>query len=201
MRSSGIRKAGCEYFLSKGMFKYSKYDIIRAEIDKQISVCESTGSNDPDPFDMKEYSEKNGLDLNLVDLISRISESDKKYRKKEKTDWTRQTPIDKENQRIIDSLFAVHQSYIGKTLVGEKHKNVMWAVIQHSNVEMMDKYLPTVQQAVQDKEIGAVPLKMLIDRYYGLKHGYQVIGTQVGFGFELADDKKRKEIEAKYEIR
>ena len=41
---------------------------------------------------------------------------------------------------------------------------------------------------------------MLIDRFYGSKYGYQVFGSQSGFGFELADDKKRKEIEIKYGI-
>ncbi len=55
-------------------------------------------------------------------------------------------------------------------------------------------------KAVTKKELDASPLKMLIDRYYGLKYGYQIFGTQSGFGFKLADDKRRKKIELKYGI-
>jgi len=76
----------------------------------------------------------------------------------------------------------------------------MWAVIQHSNLEMMERYLPVIQKAVKDKELNIVPLKMLIDRFYGLKYGYQIFGSQSGFGFEMADEKTRKEIELKYGI-
>jgi hypothetical protein len=65
---------------------------------------------------------------------------------------------------------------------------------------MMAEYLPIFQKAVEENELDVVPFKMLIDRFYGLKYGYQIFGTQSGFGFELADDKKRKEIELKYGI-
>ena len=36
---------------------------------------------------------------------------------------------------------------------------------------------------------------MFVDRYYGLKYGYQVFGSQSGFGFELADPKTKEKIE------
>ena len=66
---------------------------------------------------------------------------------------------------------------------------------------MMEKYLPVVHIAVKEKELSTTPLKMLIDRYYGLKYGYQVFGSQSSdFGFKMADEKKRKEIKLKYGI-
>ncbi|MFK7783667.1 MAG: hypothetical protein AB8B56_01055 [Crocinitomicaceae bacterium] len=64
----------------------------------------------------------------------------------------------------------------------------------------MEKYLPILQKAVADGQINEKPFKMLIDRYYGLKYGYQVFGSQSGCGFELADDKKREEIKTKYNL-
>jgi hypothetical protein len=140
------------------------------------------------------------LDLDLVSLIKKIIDLDKKYRINDTTDWSKQKPIDKENQHLIDSLFNKHKKYIGTSLVGETYNYGMWAVIQHSNIEMMENYLPIVQKAVKNKELDIFPLKMLIDRFYGLKYGYQFFGTQVGFGFKLADDEKRKEIQLKYGI-
>lgn len=76
----------------------------------------------------------------------------------------------------------------------------MWTVIQHSNTEMMEEYLPIIQNAVNEKGLDEGALKMTIDRYYGLKYGFHVFGSKTGFGLELADDKMKKEIELKYGI-
>lgn len=156
------------------------------------------------PTDLKNYSTKNNLNYNLILLIEKVNKNDNQYRMgkdkyyEDSVKLKAQKILDSKNQQIIDSLYSQHKSYVGKSLVGEKFNFVMWSVIQHSNLQMMEKYLPVVQQAVKNKELNLVPLKMLIDRYYGLKYGYQVFGSQSGFGFELADDKKRKEIELKY---
>lgn len=158
------------------------------------------------PTDLKNYSTKNNLNYNLILLIEKVDKNDNQYRMgkdkyyEDSVKLKAQKILDSKNQQIIDSLYSQHKSYVGKSLVGEKFNFVMWSVIQHSNLQMMEKYLPVVQQAVKNKELNLVPFKMLIDRYYGLKYGYQVFGSQSGFGFELADDKKRKEIELKYEM-
>ena len=188
-------EGSCEYFLDKKLFKSPKYDIVREEITKQRLVCEQST-----PLDLNEYSQKNNFDINLIMIINEISISDNKYRKDETTDWSKQSLLDKKNQILIDSLFNKYGRYIGKSFVGEKFDFVMWSVIQHSTVDMMEKYLPIIQKAVEEKELEIVPFKMLIDRFYGLKYGYQIFGSQIGFGFKLADDKKRKEIELKYGI-
>lgn len=193
-------EGSCVYFSGKNRFESPMYNVIREEIIKQRLVCEKSISIDASPIDLNEYAQKNKLDINLITIINELSISDEKYRKNKTIDWSKQTPIDKENQKMIDSLYYSHKSYIGKTLVGEKFSFVMWSVIQHSNLEMMEKYLPIIQKAVEKKELDVTPFKMLIDRYYGLKYGYQIFGSQSGFGFELADDKKRKEIELKYGI-
>src|SRR5690606_9983453 len=144
----------------------------------------------------KEYSSSKNLDEKLVELINAIEILDQKDRNNLKS----QKQFDITNQLKVDSLYNTYQRYIGKSLVGKKFENVMWQVIQHSNPEMMHKYLPIIQKAVEENEIDVGPFKMLIDRFYGLKYGYQIFGSQSGFGFELADDKKRKEIKLKYGI-
>lgn len=150
-------------------------------------------------FDIEDYILKNNLNESLVKLISKIDDDDQKYRSSdEQTFKTEQPALDKKNQILIDSLYYVHKRYIGKSLVGKKFEYVMWSVVQHSNIEMMEKYLPIIHQAVENNELDKTTLKMLIDRFYGLKYGYQVFGSQKGTGDRIADEETRKEIMKKY---
>ncbi len=148
-------------------------------------------------FALEEYIAGQSLDAGLARAIYRIHLDDQKYRKQPgPTPWEKQRPLDQKNQQSIDSLFARHNTYIGRSLVGKKLEPVMWTVIQHSNPEMMERYLPVVHQAVQDEELPEVPLKMLIDRLYAEKHGYQIFGSQPGV--DIAEKKARNEIIKEY---
>lgn len=156
--------------------------------------------------DLKVYSQENGLNYELIILLDQVNKADIKHRSgsgkyyDDPDKLAEQKRLDSRNQEIVDSLFNQYNQYIGTSLVGEKFDFAMWSVIQHSNQDMMERYLPVVQKAVKDNEMDVTPLKMLIDRYYGLKYGYQVFGSQSGFGFEMASEKKRVEIIKKYGI-
>lgn len=119
---------------------------------------------------------------------------------KKTVDWKKQKLLDKENQQTVEALYQQHNTYIGRSLVGTEHEAVMWSVIQHADPEMMEKYLPVIHKAVQDGELDMGPLKMLIDRYYGLTKGYQFFGTQSGFGFENAGKEEKNKIKEMYGI-
>jgi len=194
-------EGSCEYILySESSFKNKpKYKIILDDYLVELSKCKSNEIVEKS-FNIKEYCNERNLDVNLVNLINKILVNDQKFRIEKPVDMSKQNPLDIRNQQLIDSLFGKYNTYIGKSLVGEKFNDVMFLVIQHSNLKTMENYLPITQKAVKEKELGVVELKMLIDRYYGLTYGYQIFGSQNGFGFELADEKKRIEIEKKYEI-
>lgn len=195
-------EGSCEYFLQfeNSVEKNSKYDIIRAEYNEQLVKCKSETVPKKE-LDLSKYCKTYGLNLPLVEKINKVNIDDQKYRTNPTSELlAKQQKLDKQNQITIDSIFNIYKSYVGRSLVGKKYESVMWAVIQHSDVEMMERYLPIVQKAVSKKELDLTPFKMLIDRYYGFKYGYQIFGSQSGFGFKLADDKKRKEIELKYGI-
>lgn len=117
-------------------------------------------------------------DKELVKLMHQIRIDDQKYRVGKNQDAQLQAALDAKNLKIIDSLYDVHQCYIGKSLVGKKYESVMWAVIQHSDLEVMEKYLPVVHQAVIKDDLAEGPLKLLIDRIYALKYGYQIFDSQ-----------------------
>ncbi|MEM7102928.1 MAG: hypothetical protein AAF502_07365 [Bacteroidota bacterium] len=193
-------EGSCEYFLelAKVVEKNPKYDIIRTAYQQRLNACKAVSVKD-EPLDLNAYSKANNLHLSLVEMIHQVDINDQKYRRQNtKEARNKQKELDEQNQKIIDALFEEYNTYIGRKMVGEKYENVMWAVIQHANLGMMEKYLPVVQKAVEEKQLDVVPFKMLIDRYYGLKHGYQIFGSQSGFGFEMADERTRKEIIKKY---
>jgi len=192
-------KGGCEYITSyKDMVKFD--DKIPELYTQYYKSCANEQKNEK-KFNIDKYITENKLNNQLVKIINKIDINDQKYRSEDEQKFrTKQPELDKQNQKIIDSLFAGYDKYIGKSLVGKKFEYVMWSVIQHSNPVMMEKYLPIVQKAVENNELEKTPLKMLIDRFYGLKYGYQIFGSQNGFGFKMADEQTRKAIIKKYKI-
>ena len=194
LKKLGESKDGCEYLESfKEQAKF--YNDSKELYDYLILKCSSFLNEKEIEFNLSEYVKKNQLDLELVKLIKNVSENDQKFRS---ADMGKQHEFDFKNQKIIDSLFDNYKTYIGKSLVGDKYQVAMWSVIQHSNIEMMEKYLPIIQNAVKEEELSVVPFKMLIDRVYWINNGFQIFGSQAGV--DLADKKTRLEVAEKYGI-
>ncbi len=191
-RSKGV----CQYFESfKNVENHFSKDIPNAYSEEE-KKCSEKGQIKI-PVDLTKYANEHDVDLKLISLISKIDLLDQEYRlSKDQKSIFKQNELDKRNQILIDSLYKEYDSYIGISLVGEKFSHVMWAVVQHSNPEMMEKYLPIVHQAVTNNELHETPLKMLIDRFYALKYGYQIFGSQSGI--KIAHEETRKKIMAKY---
>ncbi|MCZ4408385.1 hypothetical protein O3Q51_06170 [Cryomorphaceae bacterium 1068] len=193
----------CEYFLSFGdeLLAKESFQTIRKSFEAKIAECKRDDTPKAS-FELDNYCLEYKLDSKLVMLISEVDTKDKLYRKGDfdnhKDD---QRLLDMENQRNIDSLFAVHEKYLGKSMVGPKFESVMWAVIQHSNEAMMKKYLPVMKESLARGDMGEAMLKMTIDRYYALAHGYQVFGSQAGMNVDLATVEKRNEIARFYGIK
>ncbi|WP_143473309.1 hypothetical protein [Flavilitoribacter nigricans] len=147
-------------------------------------------------FDLTEYLAGGNFDPQLINILYRIQKKDQRYRKGEQ-EMSRQGPLDRENQATIDSLYNIHGAYIGTSSVGPELEYVMWAVIQHSNRTMMERYLPVVAEAVRTGELSNnAPLKMLLDRIHWLKNGTQLFGSQVDV--DLASDEEIRRIKEKY---
>jgi len=160
--------------------------------------CLENSGNVNAKLDLKQYAIDNNLDLKLVALINSIDLDDQKFRLITPFDQVKQRPFDIKNEQRIDSLYAFYKTYIGKTLVGNGYESVMWSVIQHSDIHMMEKYLPEISKAVGQKELSVEPLKLLIDRIYTVKYHYQVFGSQLGI--PLADEKTKLDVMKNYNI-
>ncbi len=141
---------------------------------------------------------QNGDESELIALIKEISARDQMLRKGEQKDLEKQARLDLVNQALIDSLFTAHGSYIGRSMVGEDLEHVMWAVIQHSDIDMMERYLNIVHQAVQAEELSVVPLKMLLDRIETTLNGFQLFGSQAGV--PLGPESLRERVAKQYGI-
>ncbi|MGB6037297.1 MAG: hypothetical protein WBG42_13575 [Cryomorphaceae bacterium] len=196
-------EGACEYFTSfeDKVRQSDKYNLIRDEWLERADACKK--SDKPKvTFNPSEYSRKHKLNLEVVKLIAEIENRDQLYRGGDLVDKSgQQQKADLQNQILIDSLFNQYDTYLGESFVGPKFSSVMWLVIQHSNPEMMKKYLPVLKEAVAEKELALAPLKMTIDRYYALEYGYQIFGSQGGdLGVKLADEDTRERVMKQYGI-
>ena len=160
-------------------------------------------------FNIDKYIVDENLDSKLVKLMALIDESDQRYRSVERSlgikkelnnqdSFQLQKKLDQENLLKIDSLFKIYKKYIGRSLVGDKFKHVMWLVIQHSDLESQEKYLPIVYEAVKIEDLPIGPLKMLIDRIYSKKYDYQIFGSQMNV--QLAPEEVIMNVKNEYEI-
>jgi hypothetical protein len=154
-----------------------RYGALRPDIERDVETCAAGGSLlgqtlEPETVDL-------GSDPTLHLLLAKIEEADQRHRSAPLApDWAeRQRPLDEQNLRLIDSLYAARGTYIGRTLVGDQAAT-MWAVIQHSNPEAMQRYAPVIREAVAAGELDAAPYRMLVDRIYALTEGYQIFGSQ-----------------------
>ncbi len=195
VKSSG----SCEYILEfeEDFLERDKYAPVRDLYEPELERCKLNPKANRE-FDPESYAAKNGFDPSLVKAMFMIKLQDEKYRKKIGELDPRQTELDENNQVLIDTFYTHAGTYIGRSLVGEDLENVMWSVIQHSNPEMMKKYLPIVHEAAKSNELQEVPFKMLLDRYYGITKGYQFYGSQPGV--TIADEKTRMKILAEYDL-
>jgi hypothetical protein len=165
-------------------------------IDPLLMSCDARATIEEEAFDVERYAAEHDLSEDLVREIVEILEDDQRHRRPLLEE---QAALDAANQARIDALFEHYGAYIGRSLVGEELDYVMFLVIQHSHLEYMERYLPYVQQAVATGELGDVtPLKMLLDRIYYAREGYQIFGSQGPV--PIADEETRRLIMETYAI-
>lgn len=185
-------EGSCEYFTDGGfpIETNDRYLPIRERWHDAATDCRIDAGEQPVPIDPKAYAKARNLDTGLVMLMAEVAARDQCFRRPYVP--AKQQLLDRKNQQIIDALYHDYGTYIGKQLVGEEYAHVMWSVIQHSRLSVMEKYLPVVHEAVTTQDLPASPLKMLIDRVYTEKTGSQIFGSQAGV--DLLSEDVREEI-------
>jgi hypothetical protein len=107
-------------------------------------------------------------------LVDNLSPDSEQY----KLLWQEQPSLDKSNLVKIEAIIQQY-GYPGRSLVGDSLYNVAFLVIQHSNLQTAEKYLPVLKKAVQTKDFDKGSLKLLVDRVHTAKYNLQLWGTQL----------------------
>ncbi len=144
------------------------------------------------------YAQINEASLNipLKTEIEKIGELDQKYRimmdsvaKKHGWDskqmdelWMKQSELDSLNLLRVEEIIAKY-GYPGKSLVGNESSTVFF-VIQHSDSEIQEKYLPILKESADKGELSWSSLALLIDRIKTSKGEKQTYGSQLSVNYE-----------------
>ncbi|RYE20925.1 MAG: energy transducer TonB [Sphingobacteriaceae bacterium] len=121
----------------------------------------------------------------LVAQLDTILKSDQLYRsrktvigsKEDNDNMNKQAILDRNNLVKIEKLFVIY-GYPGKSLVGEKQQSTAFLVIQHSDQETQEKYLPMLTKAAEKGELKASSLGILVDRIKTGRGEKQIYGSQ-----------------------
>jgi hypothetical protein len=92
--------------------------------------------------------------------------------------WGDQTNIDKANQVRIEEIVKTY-GWPGKKEFGQKAATAAFLVIQHSTPEMMRRYLPILQNAMENGDADKSSFALLDDRVRMIEGRPQRYGSQV----------------------
>jgi len=85
-------------------------------------------------------------------------------------------------QKILDE-----RGWLGSDVIGKNGNLTLFLVIQHAPIEVQDKYLPMMREAVAKGNANAGSLALLEDRVSLRKGGKQIYGSQVSRNPETED--------------
>jgi len=136
---------------------------------------------------------KVNLDKTLVALLDTVLQNDQKYRQElrwieekygreseeMKAQWKIISQQDSINLIIVKKILD-ERGWLGADVIGGKGTQALFLVIQHSNLEIQDKYLPMMREAVSKGSACASMLAFLEDRVALEKNEKQIYGSQIG---------------------
>lgn len=171
------------------------YKLLGEDYKELVKDCSETKSEET--FNIDDYIKKHNYDKALIYKLNDILNEDQKWRKGKDEDLKKQSEADKLNilraEEVID-----RYGYPGTKMVGAKFDFAIWLVIQHSDLVYQEKYLPLIAKAVEERQLGKTSLRMLLDRIYSKKTGFQIFGSQVGIPF--SDEKIIEQVKLKYNL-
>jgi hypothetical protein len=105
-----------------------------------------------------------------------IYERDQKTRKGDSSQFMKF--IDSTNLVRVEAILAKY-GWPGKSKIGNKGNYAIWLVIQHSDLQTQERYLPLMKASVEQQESEPDELAYLEDRILMRKGKSQIYGTQI----------------------
>ena len=128
----------------------------------------------------KIYDQDQGIRAIIEDSIDYNSPEFSKY-------FSKMITIDIENRAVVIPMIDKY-GWISKSKIGEKANEAIFYVIQHSNIEIMEKYFPQLKNLAALGEAKRTDAAMMEDRLLMWKNKKQKYGTQATTS--LREDKK-----------
>ena len=187
------QKDSCIKFLNKSVdylglslisepdFYFLHSDPIWVSIEKKtFKIMGSRLKNIKDP----EYA-KNLWRLSAADqtLYSEISLAKKKYgidSKEVQSLWKRKKEVNSKNQLILENLLS-EKGWPLRSQVGLEACRSAFLIIQHSDINKMKKYIPTIKKLCNEGEGSCQAFALLYDRIKTIEGKPQRYGTQVRY--------------------
>lgn len=134
------------------------------------------------------------FDKKLATQLEEIRKTDQKYRqalaalrkegKNGTKEWEKVIELmdqqDKDNLVFVEKEIQKH-GWIGPLMVGESGSQTVFLVIQHSDLETQQKYLPLMRVAVEEGKAYKSDLAMLEDRVAMREGRKQIYGSQIRY--------------------
>jgi hypothetical protein len=162
------------FYINRLATRINFYDIERLENENAFLFLKKN----PAWTAVCERVRKNGAKLNrpLMKELEEIHDEDQRARKNGYSNETKN--VDAINLTKITAIIDKY-GWLGKDIVGEKGNSALFLVIQHSNVETLEKYLPLVREAVKNGNAQGTQLALMEDRALMWRGKKQIYGSQV----------------------
>ncbi|MFK8046662.1 MAG: DUF6624 domain-containing protein [Crocinitomicaceae bacterium] len=99
--------------------------------------------------------------------------------------------INRQDSICINKLIQIvdKHGWLGKSRVGDNANQAIWLIMQHSELEIQEKYLPLLKESVANGESEGWHLAFLEDRILMYSKKKQKFGTQAVWDNELKQNK------------
>ena len=124
------------------------------------------------------------LDSNLIRQLDTISKDDQRYRSTLEEGapnalWAKQNALDTINKMKVLSMLDEYKVYIGRDMVGLQSGEVVFKIIQHTDLKTQEKYLPMFATAYKNGQLYPDFYAILIDKIEIRKGRPQIYGSQL----------------------
>jgi hypothetical protein len=184
-----------ELYLIANKGKFSEYDFLLADSDFENLYSDERWTEIKEIVKTNKEKAEANYDKKLKTELETIYYDDQKYREQisdaaEKYGWVsgELDSIERELKPMIRYTDSINQvkvtgildtyGWLGSDLVGELGNSTFFAVIQHSELELQEKYLPVMREAVKNGKARADHLALVEDRVALRQGRKQIYGSQ-----------------------
>lgn len=185
-------KAFYHLFKLANEYKYSNYEQITNDDDLSYLHKFTDWSNLISVIKANKEQEESSFDKPLIAKLDSIFSDDQKYRHKLKEIETKYGRNSEQMKFLWDTIkfkdsvnlvkvekILKERGWLDKSIIGRKGNSQLFFVIQHSNLETQEKYLPMIREAVKKGDLSPSNLAILEDRIAVGKGEKQIYGSQL----------------------